>query len=130
MRSKIIIVVLVCVYLSSCALIFKGTKEEVNTNSDPTRAQVWVNGINMGETPITLKLESKKSYTFEFKKEGYKSKTILINNHVGAGYIIFDILFGLVPVIVDAATGAWYSLDQKNVNMILEKQQPHPVPIN
>jgi hypothetical protein len=130
MKSKIIIVVLVCVYLSSCALIFKGTKEEVRANSDPTRAQVWVNGINMGETPITMKLESKKPYTFEFKKEGYKSKTILINNHVGAGYIILDILCGLVPIIIDAATGAWYSLDQKSIDMILEKQQPHPVPIN
>jgi hypothetical protein len=124
MKAKIICVVLVCLYLSNCALIFKGTKSEISANSDPARAQVLVNGINMGETPITLKLESKKTYTFEFRKEGYKSKTIQINNHVGAGYVILDILCGLVPVIIDAATGAWYSLDQKNVNMVLEKQQP------
>jgi len=29
-----------------------------------------------------------------------------------------------VPVIVDAATGAWYILDQDNINTVLEKQQP------
>jgi len=39
------------------------------------------------------------------------------------GWIILDVLAGLVGVIVDAATGAWYSFDQKNVDAILIKQQ-------
>jgi len=73
---------------------------------------------------LALKLESKKTYTIEFKKEGYETKSYNITNHVGAGWIILDVLAGLVGVIVDAATGAWYSLDQKNVNAILENQQP------
>jgi hypothetical protein len=29
----------------------------------------------------------------------------------------------LVPIIVDAATGNWYSLDQNHVNAALEAQQ-------
>lgn len=78
----------------------------------------------MGETPVALKLECKKTYTIEFKKEGFEARTYTINNHVGAGWIILDVLAGLVGVIVDAATGAWYSLDQKNVNAVLKKQQP------
>lgn len=110
--------------LSSCATLFKGTTQEVNFSSDPQRAEVWINGIKMGETPVALKLESKKTYTIEFKKEGFETHTYTITNHVGAGWIILDVLAGLVGVIVDAATGAWYSLDQKNVNAILEKQQP------
>ena len=78
----------------------------------------------MGETPFALKLESKKTYTIEFKKEGFETKIYNITNHVGAGWIVLDVLAGLVGVIVDAATGAWYSLDQKNVNAVLRKQQP------
>jgi hypothetical protein len=108
----------------SCALIFKGTQEEVSFGSDPQRAEVWINGAKMGETPMSLKLESKKTYTVEFKKEGYESVVKTITNKVGAGWIILDILGGLVPVIIDAATGAWYHLDQKNVDAILKKQQP------
>jgi hypothetical protein len=46
-----------------------------------------------------------------------------ITNHVGVGWIVLDVIFGLVPVIVDAATGSWYELDQKIVNALLEKQQ-------
>jgi len=41
---------------------------------------------------------------------------------VGAGWVILDILGGLIPVIVDAATGDWHYLDQTNVNAALEKQ--------
>jgi PEGA domain len=108
--------------LSSCATLFKGTSEEVRFGSEPQKAEVWVNGTKMGETPISLKLETKKTYDIEFKKEGFKSVTRRIINHVGAGWIVLDVLAGLVPVIVDAATGAWYSLDQKNVDAVLEKQ--------
>jgi hypothetical protein len=111
-------------FLSSCATLFKGTNEEVRFGSEPQKAEVWVNGAKMGETPISLKLESKKTYQIEFRMEGYKTATRTITNHVGAGWIILDVLAGLLPVIVDAATGAWYSLDQKNVDAVLEKQQP------
>lgn len=112
----------VLLLLSGCATIFKGTNEEVRFGSEPQKAEVWVNGAKMGETPLSLKLESKKTYHIEFRKEGFKTATINITNHVGAGWIILDVLAGLVPVIVDAATGAWYSLDQKNIDAVLDQQ--------
>ena len=124
MRIKIVACVLISLYLSSCATLFKGTTDEVRFDSVPQRAQVFINGTFMGETPISFKLECKKTYVIEFRKEGYSPRTYNITNHVGAGWIILDVLAGLVGVIVDAATGAWYSLDQKNVDAVLEKQQP------
>jgi hypothetical protein len=108
--------------LSSCATIFKGTNQEVAFRSDPQKAEVWVNGLKIGETPVSIKLESKKTYQIEFRKEGYKAVQKTISNHVGAGWVILDVVCGLVPVIVDAATGAWYSLDQKNVDAVMERQ--------
>lgn len=122
MKARIFVMFFLIFYLSGCATLFKGTSEEVRFGSDPQKAEVWVNGAKMGETPISLKLESKKTYQIEFRKEGYKPVTRTITNHVGAGWIILDVLAGLIPIIVDAATGAWYSLDQKNVDAVLEKQ--------
>lgn len=110
--------------ISGCATIFKGNKEEVNFHSEPQGADVYIDGVMMGTTPMTLKLESKKTYAIEFRKEGYPTTTHQISNSIGAGWIILDILAGLVPIIIDAATGAWYKLDQNNVNKILRKQQP------
>jgi hypothetical protein len=127
LKNRIFSIIIICFFLTSCALIFKGTKQEVNFGSDPQRADVYVNGAKLGETPFAIELVTKNTYTIEFRKEGYESKTVLINNKIGAGWVILDILLGLVPVVVDAATGAWYSLDQKNVNAILEKQQNKPI---
>jgi len=47
----------------------------------------------------------------------------LLNNSVGAGWFVLDILGGLIPIIIDAATGNWYGLDQEHVNAVLEQQQ-------
>ncbi len=110
--------------LNGCATIFKGSTDTVNFSSDPSGAKVYVNGSLMGTVPLQLELKSNQTYTIEFRKEGYDNKTVILNNSVGAGYIVLDILFGLVPIIVDAATGNWYSLDQNHVNAALEAQQP------
>ncbi len=118
--SSVVVVVFV-LSLSSCAAIFKGTSSKVDTNSTPPGAKVYVDGNYMGDTPYRLKLESKRTYAIEFGMDGYKSKTFNVTNHVGAGWIVLDVLCGLVGVIVDAATGAWYEIDQKNINAVLEK---------
>ena len=121
--TSIILVVFLFLLTSSCATLFKGNSSKLDINSNPQGAQVYVNGGYMVDTPVRLKLVSKHTYSIEFRKEGYKTKTVNITNKVGVGWIILDVLGGLIPVIIDAATGAWYELDQKNVNAILDKQQ-------
>ena len=117
-------VVLTVFIINGCAAIFKGSSEGVDFGSDPSGAQVYINGSPRGTTPCKIMLASKGTYVIEFKKEGYNPQTYTITNHVGAGWIILDVLLtGLIGVVVDATTGAWYELDSKYVNMILEKQQ-------
>lgn len=114
------------VFLGGCASIFKGSNSKLDATSTPPGADVFVNGVPYGQTPVHLKLKSKECYTIEFKKEGYKTVTRNIGNSVGAGWIILDVICGLVPVVVDAATGSWYHLDQKNVNAIMELKPVMP----
>ena len=154
MKIKILALGLVILYFSSCATMMMGNLEQVSFNSDPEKAEIWVNGKKMGVTPLSLILVSKKNYTIYFKKDGYITKTFNITNHIGTGWVIVDVFFGsipviavivgaasglipvvvgavaasgLIPVVVDATTGAWYDFDQNNINMILEKQQPKPL---
>jgi len=103
-----------------CAAIFKGSKQKVALSSEPSDVQVYVNGFPRGTTPLTLKLKSKDTHTVEFKKDGYKTRTLVIDNHLGAGWIILDVLGGLIPVVVDATTGSWYMLDQRNYRAVME----------
>jgi hypothetical protein len=123
MKLRALVMLAAVLHFAACATLFKGTSQEVNFNSNPQKARVIINGADMGETPLVLKLESKKNYTIEFRAEGYKPRTYSISNHIGPGWIILDVFAGLLGVIIDAATGAWYSLDQTNVDAILENQQ-------
>jgi hypothetical protein len=107
---------------AGCAALEKGTHEEVDFASEPTNADVYVNGERMGTTPVTLKLESKETYKIEFKKKGFGTKTYMITNHIGTKWVVFDVILGLAPVLVDAITGAWYQLDQDYVKAYLEKE--------
>ena len=40
---------------------------------------------------------------------------------VGGVWIVLDILGGVIPIVIDAATGNWYELDQDHVNALLEE---------
>jgi len=106
--------------LPSCATLFNGSKDAVDFSSDPGGAKVYVNGQFMGTTPFQLELISKHSYTIEFRKDGFQNKTVLLTNSVGGGWIVLDVIFGLVPILVDASTGDWYGLDQDHIAAALE----------
>ncbi|MCL6099387.1 MAG: PEGA domain-containing protein [Bacteroidetes bacterium] len=121
--SVFIFILLVTFLFTSCATLFHGSTDGVNFSSDPSGAKVYVNGDLLGTTPFALNLKSNKTYTLEFKKDGYETKSVLLNSSVGGGWIVLDVLGGLLPIIIDAATGDWYSLDQDHVNAILEQQQ-------
>lgn len=110
--------------LNGCATVFKGSTDTVNFASEPDSADLYVNGSNMGKTPTQLELASKDTYTVDFKKEGYKTKTMMLNHSLGAGWLVLDIVFLLlfIPLIVDAATGNWNELDTNFMKATLEKE--------
>jgi hypothetical protein len=123
MKTKIIALVVIAAFSASCATVFKGNHSQVGFSSDPRGAKVYVDGAYLGDTPIRLKLESRHDYTVEFVKDGYKTKVFHLTNHIGPGWIVLDVILGLVPVLVDAVTGSWYDLDQRHLNAVLERQR-------
>ncbi|HXG38364.1 MAG TPA: PEGA domain-containing protein [Bacteroidota bacterium] len=114
---------LYCLTVPGCATILKGSLERVDFGSDPSAAQVSINGYTVGTTPLQLQLESQKTYFIEFAKPGYRTKTVVLNGSVAGGWVILDILFGVLPLAVDAATGSWYNLETNTVYAVLESQQ-------
>ncbi|ENQ1030638.1 PEGA domain-containing protein [Vibrio parahaemolyticus] len=47
-------------------------KFPVLVNSSPSKAEIYMNGVNLGETPLTLQLE-RGTYSLNAKKKGYES---------------------------------------------------------
>jgi len=124
MKKALNILMILALTLSAtgCATLLKGDKERVYFSSNPDAAEVYVNDVYSGTTPLQLILPSKGTYNIEFRKDGYKNKVVTIDNQIGAGWIILDALSGLVPVLVDAVTGNWIQLSTNNVNAALERQ--------
>lgn len=120
---KIFTLLFIGVMFSGCATILGRSTHPLMVSSRPDGADVYVNGFRMGTTPVKLDLKADKSYTIEYKKEGYETVTRIVNTKVGAGWVILDVISGLVPVIIDAVTGEWSRLDQNTVNAYLEKQK-------
>lgn len=104
----VILVVLIC----GCGTIFHSGPAAINFGSKPEGASVIVNGQEMGPTPVTLQLHPNKTYTITYRKEGYQDATVTLNSHVGAGYVVLDVVVGFLGVVVDAATGDWKSFDE------------------
>lgn len=112
MIRVVALVAMLVVVLTGCATIFSGGPDPVELGSKPEGATIIVNGQNMGMTPVTLKLEPSKTYIITFKKEGFEDASVTLNSHVQPGWVVLDILAGILGVAIDAATGDWKAFDQ------------------
>jgi hypothetical protein len=106
-----------------CGAVFNGAPQSVKFTSDPNGAEVWVDGDRMGKTPIELKLSKKDNHKVTFKMADKSERTYFINKKVKAGYIILDVIFGVVPVVIDAVAGSWYGLDDDDVHGALTEEE-------
>jgi len=96
---------------SGCATIFTGDRQQVTVSSASAGSQVMVDGQPYGQTPTQLSLDKSQNHTVVVTSADGRSFTCAVNSTVGVGWVVLDIIMGLVPVIVDAATGKWKSLD-------------------
>ena len=119
--SKVVVVIVVLNFIG-CATVFHNPNHEINFASNPDSAKVYIDGQYVGETPVVYKVDARKTHDIEFRKDGYKSKTYHLENFVGGGWVVLDIVLGLIPVIVDAATGQWFYPTAEDVQVALEKE--------
>lgn len=136
MKKVSSLLLLVCFMLtSSCASIVSKSDWPVRIASTPDGADVTITDITDGrkvhvaKTPTSCTLSSRsgffkgRTYKVDIAKEGYATQTTEIRSVINGWYIgnlLFGGLIGLL--IVDPATGAMWTLDNKDINLILEKK--------
>jgi hypothetical protein len=133
--KKLVSLVIVVFFLTGCASIVSKSDWPVRIGSTPEGADVTITDVGegkkvfTGKTPTTVTLSSKggffkgKTYSVQVSKEGYTTQTAEIRSTINGWYIgnlLFGGLIGLL--IVDPATGAMWTLDPKDINLILEKK--------
>lgn len=115
-------VLIVTVSSSACGLVFGGTQQMIRVESTPNGAAVVTDPQTTSyTTPAAFSLQRNRSYAMTISAPGYTSRTIDIQRSIRGGIVVLDIIFGIVPVIVDAATGAWYKLSPEHNTVVLER---------
>ncbi len=118
------LIVLFCTSITGCATIMTGTTQKIPVSSNPSGANLQVDGQSTYTTPVTVVLERKRDHILVFTKEGYNQATITIL-HVLSGAVCGNILLGgLIGFGVDACTGAMNKLVPENVQVELQKAAP------
>jgi hypothetical protein len=89
---------LVSVLLSAnCATLIMSKTEYIPVTSSPRRATVSVNGKQMGETPLTLKLvRGSKKQVLRFESPGYHPFEIRVQRKPDTYLVLGDVLLGAV----------------------------------
>ena len=130
-RTVVLVVAaaLLAAWLSGCALVFKGPNDRLNLSSSVPGAEVLVDGVSRGFTPLTLELKADRAYTLVFRKPGFADQKVVVQNRVGALWVVLDVVTGLVPLLVDAATGAWYEFDRDDVYVVLTPAVMNDAPL-
>ena len=113
------LVLLVAAGSTGCATLLKPKSEQVTLQSNPGDADVYIDGAPRGRTPLTLQLQPNKEYTVVFKKPGFADQAVVLTSSVSGKWVVLDVLGGLIPIIVDAATGSWKEFDDPLVNVNL-----------
>lgn len=125
MKTKILIFLAVTVLFSSCATILTGTRAKVRVSQGNTPAQVFLNGNYIATTPCKVRIPKNLlrngKAVLTIKAEGYKEQTITVDGRVRVGWVIFDVLTGVVGLAVDFGTGAIYKPNTKMIQYNLEK---------
>ena len=106
--------------------------DEVSVDSTPLGALVLVDGEQLGNTPLSLRLPSDREHRILVVREGYAAAETLVQPVLGwslVGTAIMNgLFFGLVQTAVDLSTGAGHHLEPNEVHVHLEPVGPAVLP--
>ena len=105
---------------SGCATLLKGPNEQVMVSSDPSGANVSINGQQTGTTPYVTTVPSSQDLHIEVSKPDYQTASITDGTSIRWGYEIWSFIEFVIPLGVDLADGAAWGHDQTMIAAHLE----------
>lgn len=127
MRPAIVVFALLS---TGCAWMFKGSKQEVEFVGIPDGSDVRVDGQYVGSTPTKARLSRNGAQNVQVSKDGFKDQYVSVKRGPDTAWWFWDIATCVVPVtlciplLTDAVSGAWMSLDDE----VRVKLDPLPAP--
>ena len=129
--KKLLFFLLLSTSISSCATILSGHATVQNANgeitrgewvtfqSKPSHAEVHIDGHFYNYTPCKYVLACDKNHYVKIQLDNYITEDRVIISQMQGGWVVADILFGILPLFIDAMTGDWNFLLNTNINVEL-----------
>jgi hypothetical protein len=118
--------------VGACATIFSDGKDVITFNSNVDKTKVYLDGIKLGETPLTIPIDRKTANRkLKFTKSGYQTQEMELLHDFNMNFAMILDLTGtvtfLTPGAVDALSGNLikYSPTEYHIEMEPEKTGDH-----
>jgi hypothetical protein len=122
-RSLIAFAIILGAALSSCATIMDGSSQTMTFNSNPSGAEIFLDGKRLGATPLTVELKRERNKMFVAKKDGYDEQQIVLSTHLNSWFWGNFITGGVLGSTTDYASGAAYEYSPNNYYITLTPQK-------
>jgi len=108
-------------FMTSCGTLFTGTKDRITFNTNPPGATIYIDGVEQGVTPLTMKVKrSLSDKDVEFKLDGYETRLITLSKEFNIVSVIN--LGNLLGWGIDALSGSVMKYDQKSYDITLKNK--------
>lgn len=98
-----------------CATLVKGSTQSIPVSSDPSEADILLDGQLVGQTPKTLVLKRESNYLITIQKTGFEQESVAVVKNINGAVWGNALAGGLIGWGVDAASGAQYDLAPTSV---------------
>ncbi|WP_420635814.1 PEGA domain-containing protein [Candidatus Palauibacter sp.] len=128
MRKHLPALFLATVSTTACASLYNDEVKAVGMYSSPAQAEVWIDGILLGETPLSLELDNQASHNVVFRKEGHADAVCELYSGVHEKWFVADLFLGpftmFLSLIIDAVSGDWRGIRKNACNVVLPPASP------
>ena len=129
--ARFIVVLLVSVVLSGCATIIRGTIQDIPVSSNPSGANIIVDGMMYSKTPATIQIHRGHPHQLTLELDGYQPYHISLRSNMGKAIAGNFCIGGIPGMAVDAFSGAANSLSPDAIHaelVYLDGVQSPPSP--
>jgi hypothetical protein len=92
--------------------MLKGTTDQIMVSTNPTGANVSINGQQSGKTPFVTTVPSSQDLHIHLSKAGYQDQTVTSEATFRWGYEFWSFVAYVIPLVVDLSDGAAWGHQQ------------------
>ena len=108
-----------------CATIMHGSHQQIEISSSPSGARVMVDSIEVGVTPLSVKLKRCGEETISVGIAGYEKAELKITGSMSGwvwGNLAFIVIYSPIGLAVDLISGGFYAFSVGSLYVDLEKE--------